>query len=60
MDANLLALYRRLDEEGRRVLPALRNGDPVGFAHGDALKVAVRDSGSFMEPRSRKDWWQGY
>lgn len=58
VDPNLLALYQTLDSSGRRTLPALRNGDLVGKALYDHVKVAVRDTGSFMDPRSGKDWWQ--
>jgi hypothetical protein len=58
VDPNLLALYRRLDGEGRRSLPGLRLDDSVGVARNDAVLVAVRDTGMFMDPRSAKDWWQ--
>jgi hypothetical protein len=59
VDPALLARYRELDAAGRRQLPALRNGDLLGIALG-SLSVAVRDTGSFMDPRTRKDWWIGY
>ena len=60
VDPNLVALYRRLDAAGRTQLPALRIGERLGNALDRPLKVAIRDTGSFMEPRSRKDWWLGY
>jgi len=59
VDSDLLALYRTLNAAGRRELPALRGHQPFGVALGGEIKVAVRDYGSFMDPRSRKDWWQG-
>jgi hypothetical protein len=59
VDPNLLALYRQSDAGGRRQLPALHHGEMLGVAAGDQFKVGVRDSGQFMDPRSRKDWWQG-
>lgn len=59
VDPNLLALYRQSDTSGRRQLPALHHAEALGVAVGDQFKVAVRDSGQFMDPRSRKDWWQG-
>ncbi|HYN87358.1 MAG TPA: hypothetical protein VER55_02450 [Ardenticatenaceae bacterium] len=59
VDPNLLALYRDADARGRGDLPALRSGQPFGHARGGEIGVAIRDSGSFMDPRSRKDWWQG-
>lgn len=58
-DPDLLALYRRLHAAGRHELPALRNHQPFGKALGNEIKIAARDSGSFMDPRSRNDWWQG-
>lgn len=64
VDPNLLALYRaQIDENGFRAtnrLPALRNNQKLGVALNDQIQVAIRDRGAFMDPRSRKDWWQGY
>ena len=64
VDPNLLALYRaQVNAEGWRVsrnLPALGNNQALGTALGSELIVAIRDRGSFGDPRSRKDWWQGY
>ena len=59
VDPNLVALYREWDARGRDYLPALSNRQPFATASGNEIKVAVRDTGSFMDPRSRKDWWQG-
>lgn len=59
VDSDLLALYRALNAAGRHELPALRGHQPFGVALGSEIKVAVRDYGSFMDPRSRRDWWQG-
>lgn len=60
VDPNLLALYQQANLAGRGQLPALRNGDVLGTAPADGeILVAVRDKGTFMEPRSRKDWWKG-
>ncbi len=59
VDANLLALYRQLNAAGRSELPALWPGQPLGRAPGTEIDAAIRDSGSFLDPRSRKDWWQG-
>ena len=53
-DPNLLALYRR--SEGNQ-LPGLRLDTPVGTAT-DELIVAIRDNGTFLDARSREDWWQ--
>lgn len=59
VDTNLLALYQSANAAGRSRLPALRNGQPLGLASGGEVLVAIRDNGTFMDPRSRKDWWQG-
>lgn len=59
VDPDLLALYRNLDRDGREELPVLRSNQPFGRALGVEIKVAIRDNGSFLDPRSRNDWWQG-
>lgn len=60
VDSALLALYRQANAAGRSSLPALHNDQPLGIASGYEVRVAIRDRGSFLDPRSRKDWWQGY
>ena len=57
---DLLELFRQCDRDGRASLPALRHGQAFGRAEGDTLILAVRDTGSFMDPRSRRDWWRDY
>ncbi len=57
VDPALLALYREANRQGRGWLPALRNGEVLGTALGTEVLVAIRDRGTFMDPRSRKDWW---
>jgi hypothetical protein len=52
-DPNLLALYQ---ESKGNELPGLTLDTPVGVA-GDELIVAIRDKGTFLDARSRKDWW---
>ncbi len=58
VDTNLLAQYRAGNSGGRGQLPLIRNDETVGTAAGTELLVAIRDRGKFMDPRSRKDWWQ--
>lgn len=58
VDPRLLSLYTMADDAGREQLPALEAGQAMGRTIGIELKVAIRDSGAFMDPRSRKDWWQ--
>ncbi|MEW5957945.1 MAG: hypothetical protein AB1801_09495 [Chloroflexota bacterium] len=65
VDPNLIALYRaQVDADGyhnTNYLPALRNNETFGTALAGEMRVTIRDgSGSFLDPRSRKDWWRGY
>lgn len=59
VEPGLLALYQKMNAEGRRKLPALRAEQPLGRARGPEIQVAIRDTGRFMDPRVRKDWWRG-
>jgi len=59
-DPNLLALYTTLNAAGRHSLPALRPGQVLGRARSNRVGVAIRDVGTFMDPRARYDWWLGY
>lgn len=57
VEPSLMALYASDDAAGRTQLPALANTQPFGRAQGTSVLVAICDSGSFMDPRSQKDWW---
>ena len=59
VEPSLLALYERMNAGGRGQLPALRAGQALGRARGNEIQVAIRDTGRFMDPRTRKDWWRG-
>jgi hypothetical protein len=60
VEPDLVALYHQGDDQnGRTYLPALAAGQPFGRAMGNEIGIVIRDNGSFMDPRSRKDWWQG-
>jgi hypothetical protein len=59
VEPTLLALYQAWNDAGRSQLPALRAGQAFGRARGDEIGVVIRDNGTSMDPRSRKDWWQG-
>jgi len=59
VEPRLLALYQSWNDAGRGRLPALRAGQAFGRARSDEIGVVIRDRGAFMDPRSRKDWWQG-
>lgn len=61
VDPALVAQYRAQMQQGRRatgLLPGLRNGQTIGYADGNSVTVAIRDRAAFLDPRSRKDWWQ--
>ncbi len=60
VEPSLLALYNLLNSQGRHQLPALFAGQGFGRARSNEIQVAIRDTGMFMDPRSRRDWWQGY
>jgi hypothetical protein len=59
VEPSLLALYQSWNDAGRDHLPALRAGQAFGRARDSEIGVVIRDNGAFMDPRSRKDWWQG-
>jgi hypothetical protein len=52
-DPDLVKLFR--ESEGSE-LPGLTLDAPVGVAT-DELIVAVRDNGTFLDTRSKRDWW---
>lgn len=67
IDPNLLALYAAHDGGARYVfqgypygynLPNLPAGQMFGTARGSEIRVAIVDSGAFMDPRSCNEWWQ--
>ncbi len=60
VESTLVERYNEQNEAGREELPALRSSERVGRASGATVKVVIRDTGSFMDTRSRKDWWRGY
>ncbi len=60
VEPSLLALYDSLNAAGRWELPAVYGDQPIGRAWTDTVAVAVRDWGTFMDPRVRKDWWKEY
>ena len=60
VDPILVALYDTLNAAGRVQLPVLVGGQAFGRAVGSEIKVSIRDTGNFLDPRSSKDWWQDY
>ncbi len=59
VDPGLTALYQQANAVGRSELPALRAGQVFGQAKATEIRIAIRDTGTFLDPRSRKDWWRG-
>lgn len=60
VDPQLLQRYREAASNGRQQLPALQHKQAFGTAASAEVGIAIRDRGAFLDPRSRKDWWQGY
>jgi len=58
VEPSLLALYNAMNAAGRGQLPALHPGQPLGRAKGNTLGFAIRDSGTWMDPRNCADWWR--
>ncbi|MCB0162742.1 MAG: hypothetical protein KDI79_00860 [Anaerolineae bacterium] len=62
VNPNLVALYKaQEDADGWLAsghLPGLRNNQSLGTAFSYEIQVAIRDAGTFMDPRSQKDWWR--
>jgi hypothetical protein len=72
-DPNLVTLYNQLDNypsgpryvfwpQSQRAahqynLPALPPGKVFATSRGTEIRVVIRDSGNFMDPRSRCEWW---
>ena len=57
VEPSLLALYEEEDAAGRFYLPALYGQQALGRANAEEVRVAVRDTGTLMDPRSRNEWW---
>jgi hypothetical protein len=57
VEPTLRALYEANHAAGRVDLPALAGNQAFGRARSSEVLVSIRDTGSFMDPRSRKDWW---
>jgi hypothetical protein len=59
IEPGLQSLYDQCNAAGRTQLPALKSRQPLGRAVDTEIQAAIRDTGSWMDPRARKDWWQG-
>lgn len=55
---SLVNLYNSADSSGRTSLPALAVGEEFAVSRTNEVKIVVRDSMSFMDIRSRQDWWR--
>ncbi len=59
VDPALVRHYEEMNAAGRGSLPGLHEFQYFAKAAGHEIQVAIRDTGAFMDPRSRLDWWQG-
>ncbi len=57
VNPDILDLYNENQTQGRTSLVALPCGYPLGTALNSRFKVAIRDTGSFIDPRIEKDFW---
>lgn len=57
IEPKLRDAYVDANAKGRASLPALATGQAFARARGGSVRVIVRDTGAFMDPRVRKDWW---
>jgi hypothetical protein len=60
VDSALLVLYEACNNAGRAYLPALHPRQPFGRASGNQVVIAIVDTGTFLDARSRRDWWRNY
>ncbi len=58
VDPDLVALYEYWNDAGRGQLPALVEGQAFATAGSSEIRVSIRDTGAFLDPRSDKDWWK--
>ncbi len=55
VDPELVVAYNRAAAAGQRLMLA---GDyQIGYTTGNELLLVIRDTGSFMDPRWKNDWW---
>ncbi len=57
VDPNLLAAYQKDNAVGRSNLPVVATGQEFGTAGNTDVKVGIRDTMSFVDPRYKQDWW---
>ncbi|MGZ5969850.1 MAG: hypothetical protein ACXWP4_19390, partial [Polyangiales bacterium] len=58
IDPKLAKDYADAVAKGRTSLPALAAGQLFAKARGASVRIVIRDTGSFMDPRVKKDWYQ--
>ena len=57
VDPTLLDAYNRLNSAGRSELPLVAAGMQIGSTTDQDLIVAIRDTGTLLDPRWQNDWW---
>ncbi len=57
VDQRIIAAYNNSLKDGRSTLAAIPCGIPIGTAPSGGVKTAIADTGTFMDPRVQKDWW---
>ncbi|OGG17818.1 hypothetical protein A2721_02235 [Candidatus Gottesmanbacteria bacterium RIFCSPHIGHO2_01_FULL_47_48] len=59
VEQSLLDLYNQANAGGRGSLPAVYGNQPIGKALGSEVILSIRDSGDFLDPRWKQEWWAG-
>jgi hypothetical protein len=58
VDPGLVAAYQAaVKDTSRHQLPGLHAGQAWGYAASSEIQVAIRDTGSWLDPRWCPDWW---
>ncbi len=58
IEPKLREVYDDAQTKGRGSLPGLAALQPFARARGDRVRVTIRDTDSFMDPRVKKAWYQ--
>ncbi len=58
INPTILDLYQKSMDSNRTKLAAISCGFPLGTPRGGNFKIAIADTGTFIDPRVRKDWWK--
>jgi hypothetical protein len=58
VDPSLEQQYGSLSSRPGNQLPYVTTSDIVGKAQGTEVRISIRDTGTLLDARSCRDWWQ--